>query len=175
MKNLFMGAAAVLAMAVAGQASAQTVTGAVGIGNVNGNLQTSASTTFDASDTRSLDINIENTLSAASGSGFVGDLALGAGASAAQFSMDGLAGSLAGNAGGAAFSLSGNTVDMASAVQGNGELSGQVLNFGQSEYTQAFTVDYSADTSFDVSSAQFQSADVNFNGNAIFGTLGFQN
>ena len=60
-------------------------------------------------------------------------------------------------------------------MQGNGALSGQVLNFGQAEFTQSLTVDYSGEASFDVSQAQFQATNVNFDGLAVFGTLGFQN
>jgi hypothetical protein len=171
MKKLLMGAAAALTLAVAGQASAQSAGGVIGAGNVNGNLQSGASTSFDTSQSQSIDINIDNTLSAESGSGFVGNLTLGNGASAAQFHMDGLAGSVAGQIAGNAYSLSGNTADLNAAVQGNGSLTGQVVNFGQSQFTNSFTLDYEADSEVNFDAASFQSSNINFNAQAIFGAF----
>jgi hypothetical protein len=167
---------AILATAsMATPALAQTGVGAIGIGNLNGNLATSANTSLDVVNSTTLDVSIDNTLSAASGSGFVGDLTLGAGASAAQLHMTGIAGSLAGSLGNAAYSLSGNDMDLNGAVQGNGSLTGQVVNFGQSEFTNSFTFDYSRENSFEFSENQAQAANVNFSGQGVFGTFGFEN
>ena len=171
MKKVLLGAAAALTMAIAGQASAQSAAGVIGVGNINGNLQSGSNASFDTSQSQTVDINIDNTLSAESGSGFVGELTLGDGASAAQFAMTGLAGSVAGNLGGNAYSLSGNTADLNAAVQGNGSLTGQVVNFGQSQFTNSFTLDYSASSDMNFDSSAFQSSNINFDATAVFGAL----
>jgi hypothetical protein len=156
----------ILAAAVAGFAMAATPALADNYGvsgyDVNvGNVHASAG--------QSLDVNIDNTLSASSGSGFGGDIKVNGllngnlinGGSIATFSGAGTAWSIAGGLegyysaypvfgadGGVAGSISSSSGGFTATAVNNASVDGQVMNFGQSDYTKSFTFDYHSDSDF---------------------------
>jgi hypothetical protein len=167
MNRVILSGSAALALAfTASPALAQAAIGGIA-GDINIDHMT-------ISNSDKLNVSIDNTLTASSGSGFGGTFTVNpnfaAGTNAATFSGSGTAFSIAGdlsvNLGGydhdknsgwggnlgtdIAGSYSSSSGSFTATTLNAASITGQVMNFGQSEFTRSFTADYSAKNSFDL-------------------------
>jgi hypothetical protein len=151
--------------------------------NANGTIGTSQGMTFDA--TKSVTIAFDNTISASSGSGFGGDITVGnlggtgcGCVNVANFSGSGSAGSVVGGfngetyggSGGLAGSYSWSEGAFTASTQGFALVEGQVMNYGQSEFTQSLTVDITKTSDLHLDSSELTNTNWEFettsNGNS---------
>lgn len=156
MKNIILSGIALAAFAFASPAlAAPPPSGVVGgvVGDINiGNVHITNSNTMS--------LSIDDTLTASSGSGFAGSLTVNPnyalGTSSANFNGSGNAWSVAGGITGSLGPISGGLAGSESNSAGNftasttnyAAVSGQVMNFGQSEFTRSFTLDVDHSDSF---------------------------
>lgn len=144
MKNMFGALVAMAAMVAATPAMADK--GGVPNGGNNG-VQSSVTTqSYSDYRNRNLQIDIERSVSAASGSGFGGTIDVNGlninGGSHASFAGFGLAGTFTSGGVGTALSFSGNIGEFRADAVGNAAVSGDVMNFGQSQFTDSFTMSF---------------------------------
>lgn len=179
MKNMFLAIFAMAAM-VATPSMAQTGTVALGggYGDGVGNQSITSNQTVANNSSHNLQIDVEHSISGASGSGFggafdVNGLANG-GTSMAAFSGSGLAGTLVAEGNGVGLSISGNTGNFTASAAGNASVNGDVMNFGQSQFTNSFTFSFDRQRSASFTDSNMSSTNVSLtDGNVGFGALGW--